>query len=221
MHESKILRPKGYEPSPDLVQYIRDELHMKQLRRMRDDAGEELLSDEKRYERNLDKRKSTWMNKIFQEMADLIFFLECIATIPELKEEFEDEYEELLGLSDPEYSIDDIMLRTSFGRLIASVLQTGNGDSSHPSMIATYVAQVNVYKKIRKVIGPDDSKALGDTLDAMNPDITEKISDDIRYAMAWTKFLSNAREYKKHHRRVIYGHNIIIEVDCNPDFSRK
>jgi hypothetical protein len=207
MDQNHILRPKRYRPDPSLVEYIREELRMKEIRRTRENAGEDLSDEEKRFERNLDKRKSTWMNKIFQVTADLIFFLECIATNPELREEFKDEYNNLFrfGVEDPSYYYAFHVIpgaENTFLRLISSVLQVENRGMHDTSMAATYLAQEAVYEKMRKV--------LEDNLGEYDLEIASKISSDIRYCLAWIRFVSVPDEQKTHLRREIDSHNPVL-----------
>jgi hypothetical protein len=212
MNKNNVLRSKCYEPDPDLVRYILDELRMKEIRRVRENAGENLSIDEKRFERNLDKRKSTWMNKIFQITADLIFFLECIAAKQELSEEFEDEYDDLFG-----FGVEDQMLyhtpgvyENTLSRLISSILQTDDlGTISRDSTTtATYIAQLVVLKKMRLVIeyGMADS----------DPDIAHRIIDDFRYSLAWIKFAFRPVKLKTRFRREIDSHNPVLKDAKSP-----
>jgi hypothetical protein len=207
MDENHILKPKRYRPSSKLVEYIREELRMKQIRRTRENAGEDLSSDEKKFERNLDKRKSTWMNKIFQVTADLIFFLECIATNPELREEFKDEYNNLFqfGVEDPSYYYAFHVIpgaRNTFLRLISSVLQVENRGMHDTSMAATYLAQEAVYEKMQNVLKYN--------LGEYDSEIASKISSDIRYCLAWIRFVSVPDEQKTHLRREIDYYNPVL-----------
>jgi hypothetical protein len=203
MEENHTRTPKCYLPDPDLVQYIKDELRMKQIRRSRENAGEDLLSDEKRFERNLDKRKSTWMNKIFQMTADLIFFLECVANKPELREEFWDEYNNLFGFrgrgDEPLYYSNEVYENT-FSRLISSVLQKSNIDLD-TSMTATYIAQLVVYEKIVNVL---------EELAYSDPDIVDKITEDFSASKAWVRFLTRGTA-EIPFRRKIESHNPVVQ----------
>jgi hypothetical protein len=207
MDENDILRPKCYRPDPDLVEYIRKELQMKEIRRTRENAGEDLSDHEKKVEKNLNKTKSKWMDRIFQRTADLIFFLECIATNPELREEFKDEYNNLFrfGVEDPSYyyafhAIPD--RENTFRRLISSVLQLENRRMHDTSMTATYIAQEAIYKKMRKV--------LEENLGEYDPEIASKISSDIQYCLAWIRFVSVPDEQKTHLRREIDYYNPVL-----------
>jgi hypothetical protein len=210
MSENDVMRPKCYHPAADLVQYIRDELQMKEIRRTRENAGEDLSGDEKRFERNLNKRKSTWMNKIFQITADLIFFLECVANKPELREEFKDEYDDLFGLGVNEeylyYTIE--VFKNSFYRLVSSVLQINNTEIRDSSMTATYIAQDAVFDKMRNVV--ESSMRYSD------PEIANKIIDDIGSSTAWIKLVSLANKQKIHFRREIDSHNPVVQDTKSP-----
>jgi len=214
MEQNHILKPKRYRPDPDLVEYIREELRMKEIRRTRENAGEDLSDDEKRFERNLDKRKSTWMDKIFQKTSDLIFFLECIAAKPELREEFKEEYNNLFGfgVEDPSYYYAFHVIPgalNTFLRLISSVLQVENRGMHVTSMAATYLAQEAVYEKMRKV--------LEDNLGEYDSEIASKIISDIRYCLAWIRFVSVPDEQKTHLRREIDYFNPVLS---NPEFHQ-
>lgn len=211
MHEHGVLRPKCYHPDPDLVEYIREELRMKEIRRTRENAGEDLSDDEKRFERNLNKRKSTWMNKIFQITADLIFFLECIGAKAELREEFKDEYDDLFGF----HGIVDYLYHTvavyenTFYRLISSILQIENTELRDSTMTATYIAQQAVYEKMRKVL---DESGIRYT----DPEIATKIIDDLQYNMAWIKFVALPVHSKDHFRRIIDYQNPVLRDAKSP-----
>ena len=205
MPESHVKRSKCYHPDTNFVQYIWDELRMKEIRRTRENAGEELSGDEKRFERNLDKRKSTWMNKIFQRTADLIFFLECVASKPELREEFKDEYDDLFGLGVNEeylyYSTE--LYKNSFYRLVSSILQTNNMQIRDTSLTATYIAQEAVYRKMQNIVES--------AIRIPDPEIANKILDDIGSSMAWIKFVSLTNITKTHFRREIDSHNPVVQ----------
>jgi hypothetical protein len=220
MPKNHILGPKSYLPNPDFVQYIRDELQMKEIKRAREDAGEELSIDEKRFERNLDKRKSTWMNKIFQTTADLIFFLECVATEPDLTEEFKDEYDDLFGfgveddkmmyhmtlklpgtegyveLNPTAHTIESY--RNTFSRLISSMLQIHDHPTTNPddtTITATYLTQLAVLEKMRPIAKW--------SIEYTHPHIADRIIDDLQYSLAWIKFVSRPVKLKNHFRRRI------------------
>ena len=49
-------------------------------------------------DRNLDRQKVAKLNRVFQSMADLIYFLEMIETHPVLQEFFEKDLEDLVDL---------------------------------------------------------------------------------------------------------------------------
>ncbi|MDQ3968010.1 MAG: hypothetical protein M3275_06405 [Thermoproteota archaeon] len=179
---------------------------MNEIRRSRENAGEELSSDEKRFERNLNKRKSTWMNKIFQITADLIFFLECIANKSELREEFTYEYDNLFRLGvDEQYLYHPTeVFKNTFYRLVASILQVNNAEIRDTSMTATYIAQTAVYEKIANVIE-------GSAIRYTDPKIADKITDDIISSMAWIKFISLVDKPRTHFRREIDSHNPVVQ----------
>jgi hypothetical protein len=214
MAKNDILESKSYRPNANLVQYILDELLMKEIRRNRENAGEDLSHDEKRFERNLNKRKSTWMNKIFQMTADLIFFLECIANKPELKEEFKDEYENLFGFSSggegsdsPErlfYSVE--IHQNTVTRLISSILQLDITEQQDSTMIATYIAQEVAYWKMHNVLTESGMRYT-------DPEITAKIINDLYYNKAWIKFVTVGIDSRTHFRRIIdYNNPVLGEV---------
>jgi hypothetical protein len=214
-YDDQPLGCKGYQPDPALVQYILDELRIKEIRQTRENAGENLSSDEKRFERNLDKRKSTWMNKIFQITADLIFFLECIADKEELKEEFQDEYDDLFG-----FGVDDNALYESkavyentLSRFISSILQTNDlyGTTLHSATTATYIVQLAVLDKMQLII------EYGMVAD--DPVVAERMVNDFRYSLGWTKFVKWAIhpvKLKTGFRRKIDPHNPVLRDAKSP-----
>jgi hypothetical protein len=211
MHEYDILTPRCYHPNPDLVEYIREELRMKEIRRARENAGEGLSDNEKRFEKNLNKRKSTWMNKVFQITADLIFFLECIGAKPELREEFKDEYNDLFGFHVKEeylhYTV--ALYENTFYRLISSILQIENTELPDSTTTATYIAQQAVYEKMRKVL---DESGMRYT----DPEIATKIIDDLQYNMAWIKFVAPPVHSKDYFRRIINYENPVLRDAKSP-----
>lgn len=210
MAKNEISRPKCYPPHPDLVKYIFNELHMKKIKRTRDDAGEELSSDEKTLDKSLNKSKSKWMDRIFQETSNLIFFLECIAVREELNEEFEDEYDELFGFG---FEDQDMLYMypnntNTFRRLILALLQTNNKES----MMASFIAQQAIYQKMKKRIE--------DSYDWENPDIARKITDDFQYSLAWIKFFYTPGIQKTYCRRKIDSHNPVLKDEKSPEVAK-
>jgi hypothetical protein len=204
MDEIVIEEAKRYQPNPDLVQYIKGELRMKEIRRIRENAGEDLSPDEKKLERNLDKRKSTWMNKIFQITADLIFFFECIAAKEELSEEFKDEYDDLFGFGfdDAYIYYTDVDHENPLRRLVFSLLQVNSTGFLNASMTATYVTQKAIYEKMRKVVSED--------IEITDPEIAGKITSDILYCLAWVRFVSKPTTRKTRFRREIDSQNPVL-----------
>jgi competence protein ComGF len=88
----------AYRPSSTLIAYLEEKLHLLKLERKSIMRGEE-LSDEDKKKKELNQRKKVYVlnHHLFESMANLITFFEFITLHhQELREEFEDEIEELL-----------------------------------------------------------------------------------------------------------------------------
>jgi hypothetical protein len=78
-----------------LLQYFLDGEEMK----LQEEVSEEELKKSKKYKRYLDKEKVKILNDyIFPSMANIVFFFKCISSYPELREVFEEDIKDLLGV---------------------------------------------------------------------------------------------------------------------------
>jgi hypothetical protein len=87
-----------YFPSAQIVRYIAERLQYERLELKKKRAGEDLSERDNRFRHKLATDKVRVLDKIFQAMADLSYFLESISAHIELQEIFDDDLKELLGL---------------------------------------------------------------------------------------------------------------------------
>ena len=79
---------------------------------------------------NLKKRKVEVLDRIFTSMANLTFFVECIAEEEELRRDFEDDFKDLLGIrrSDPANQVYGFV----FYHLVTGILRAGKETRTVP-----------------------------------------------------------------------------------------
>ena len=185
-------------PNPKIIKI------MAQLLWHKDDIeiGEPVNKNHKRY---LDKEKVELLNNhIFLSMANLVFFFVSVSRYPELKEIFENDIKDLLGvrLEKPEeYNSQENSYGFAFTELIQNILIPGYGFSS----------QVRVCRKdfrLRLVhILQDTVKSIVELalVDIKNTSTYRIVMNDFERTMAWTKMLADCVdevEAKKPHRRI-------------------
>jgi len=190
-------------PNPDIIKI------MAQLLWHKDDIeiGEPVNKNHKRY---LDKEKVELLNNhIFLSMANLVFFFVSVSRYPELKEIFENDIKDLLGvrLEKPEeynpqtHNRQENNYGLAFTELIQNILIPGYGFSS----------EVRVRRKdfrLRLVhILQDTVKSMVDLAlaDMKNTSAYRIVMNDFERTMAWTKMLADCVdevEAKKPHRRI-------------------
>jgi hypothetical protein len=88
-----------YQPSRSLGRFLKEWLQYQQEEAKATEAGKELTVEVKKHGRYLQKEKVRILNEIiFPSMANVLYFLEEVAKSRELKEGFDQDIKELLGL---------------------------------------------------------------------------------------------------------------------------
>jgi hypothetical protein len=195
---NKVRDVKGLGPNPEIIKVMAGLLWYK------DDIenGEPVKRNHKRY---LDKEKVELLNNhIFPSMANLIFFFVSVSRYPKLKEIFENDIKDLLGvrLENPhENNPQENSYGFAFTELIRTILIPGYG----------FISEVNVCRKDFRLrlnhILQDTVKSMVDLalIDMKDTSTHRIIMNDFERTMAWTKMLADCVdevEVKKPHRRI-------------------
>lgn len=200
---------KYYRPTEDLVNYLKEELQTNRLKRDKVLAGKELSEAEQKLDKNLNKRKSTWMDRIFQDWADMLFFLDFITNFPELKEEFEDELDDLFGLSYPisgrlqtlDYEVADGL---PWYRFLAAALGESDTDNTSPKMILAGVCQEIIKNKIHSILEDNEY------IQYASPQVIRRIDEDFGLALSWINYIEKVKPDDRHASRMIEDPNTFI-----------
>lgn len=185
----RVLGPqnqKRYTPTPMLEKYISEKLQ---------------YLKKKESSRALDTRKVHVLDKIFQSMADLIYFLEKIAVNPDLQKVFEEDLWDLFDLRSENYNIAKQLhplfgtnikgiriQETALTRLIFAILMPHKSDHDFRLRL-TYILQCVIYAKmwlvLRNEFGYDSQ-------------ITKSALEDLENSLGWTGLLGKSKdEYQK------------------------
>ena len=202
-------KPKSYLPERPIVNYMNEKLRFEKSESRIDLRGEAL--QENRTYSNLKKRKVEVLDRIFTSMANLTFFVECIAEEEELRRDFEDDFKDLLGIrrSDPANQVYGFV----FYHLVTGILRAGKetrtvrGQANVVdfSLIQNHQLQQIVRDKTKMAL-PRDLKS-GGTLSA--------ISNNFEMVIGWTGLLANRidRENEKPDRTIDFKTTKLLAVD--------
>jgi hypothetical protein len=199
---SKVNREvKGYGPNPAIIKIMAGLLWYKNDI----EIGETVSTNHKRY---LDKEKVELLNNyIFPSMSNLIFFFVSTSRYPQLRNIFENDIKNLLGvrLENPEGNNSEF----AFIELIRSILLPGYG----------FIGEVKVSRKDFRLrlnqILHDIIKSMVDLAltDMRDTSAYRIVMDDFERTVAWTKMLAHCAdgvEVKKPHRKI---HTILLGED--------
>jgi hypothetical protein len=179
---------KCYKPTIGLISTIKEILLFTTLKNQKYEVGEKLSKKEEEYGTKLNRRKVDVLNRIiFPSMANVTFFLECLSTYPILKDIFEKDILELLGLYQksmkhgksnigmicPMYSNETFV----FARFISSALNNGNFERFDSRFYLLEYMQREVTKIISEMAE-----------DEFGEQFSSKITiQDMERAYAWVK----------------------------------
>ena len=91
---------KSYVPSDTVLRYFKDRVTLSRKIQQFDSVGEEIPDEIKREDGNLRKRKVEILdNHIFPSMANLVIFFKYIAENDQLRDLFEEDIKELVGIN--------------------------------------------------------------------------------------------------------------------------
>jgi hypothetical protein len=192
------LETKDYHCSPDLTRVMHDMLHYKK------DINEwEMTADTKR-KRYLDKEKAILLHKrIFPAMADLVYFFYYVSRYPELREVFDGDIEELLGVRRDITKFDYGFIFTA---LIQSILLIGlnNTAETHVKDFRLRLIQI-----LQESIWAKVDLALPTTF--KNPSAQQAVANDFNRVWGWTRMLAeqverqSEKEGSKLHRTINFS----------------
>jgi len=175
---------KSYQPSTRMKSFLEE--------------GAELLEKGNSH-RSWQRKKVSLLDNIFQSLADLIYFLETLATNPELREVFE---KDLVDLLDPRtggkvgglpYSIalDQTgiqLMGTNLVRLIYASLIPRQSDYKNFRLTLMTQIQVIIFEKLWYIMQEEYG---------MTNQITKSVFSDMRKAVGWVAMLSKPKEFLK------------------------
>lgn len=182
---------KSYEPSEGLVRFIEEKLELlKQVESSRE----------------WDSKKVYYVDKMFQSLADLIYFLESLANNSELREVFEKDLEELLDVrpynktrglpSNVGVSTGIFLTETNLTRLVyASIIPHQKEFKNFRLKLLTNL-QLLVYEKMHYIMQEEYG---------MMNQISKSIFEDMNRCLGWVTMLSKPKEFQKENpNRIIH-----------------
>lgn len=172
-----------YVPSSTLVRYLEEKLRSVEIVLDKTTRGEELSKEDRSDRLLLDRRKVDILNKvIFPSMANVTYFLEFINEHPILRESFENDLKELLGVEQGPGDRSPIARETFiFGRFVNAAIARGSGTNS--SDFRTLLLDAMQYSISQEVT---------DLCTAIHGDemINSVIVPDMSRALAWVRSIS-------------------------------
>lgn len=185
-HGAEEIEPRHFGPRPELKDYLSKRLQISKQMDQIEAAGEEIPHEIYASNKSLSTKKVRILNGIiFQAMADLTYFFGRIAEHPELRDVFDGDIKDLLGLR---HNAQSQRPGYVFSRLIRSILILDKKDvrrrreeTNDYRLILTDLLQQAVQDKIR---GPL-SNVLG-TQEAIN-----NVLNDFSRARGWTIMLKH------------------------------
>lgn len=176
-------KQKRYAPSDAIVRFIEEKL--------------ELLKNDKS-SRKWDSKKVYYLDRLFQSLADLIYFLETTSTNSQLRDNFEDDLEELLDVRP--YRIahglhavigvksGGFLPHTNLIRLIYASLIPYDKDYKNFRLKLLTQVQMLIYEKIWSIIRDEYGHS---TL------IAKSVMEDMKRSLGWVSMLSHPKDYEK------------------------
>jgi hypothetical protein len=188
--------PKGYWPDEEITKIMRGLLWYQD-----DVAAGDVNKEHKRY---LDKEKVRLLHEyVFPSMANIIFFFRSVSTYPQLKEVFENDIKDLLGVrrENPQPNNYGFI----FSALVQSVLLTEldllylreEMPGEDFSLRLNQILQENVRARVNLAL----TKVLKD------PAVQRIVADDFNRALGWTSMLAESapEENKLPHKTIKFG----------------
>ena len=175
---------KSYTPSEALSAFIEKKLEL-------------LKKDES--SRDWDAKKVYYLDKLFQSMADLIYFLEMTAANPKLRETFEQDLEDLLDVRP--YRITKglpaileihqsgmLLTQTNLLRLVyASLIPHDKNYKNFRLKLLSHI-QLIIHEKMWSIMQDEYG---------YSTQIAKSVLEDMGRALGWTAMLSKPKEYDK------------------------
>ena len=185
------------------LQEVKSYVPSKWLKSLLDEKLQLLKNNES--DRNWDRKKVDTVDKIFQSMADLIYFLEMTAKHSELREIFEKDLEDLLDIR-PDSKMQGLstllgvqhrgvrLTQTNLTRLIYASLIPHQDDYQNFRLRLLNKLQGIVFEKMwwimRNKFGSQSQ-------------IMDSVVDDMAKCVGWTAMLAGPKEYDKTNQKRI------------------
>ena len=193
-HEVEGHLQKHFSPDSRLIEYLRERLQLSAQMDEMDAAGEEIPPEIFTRDKSLRTKKLRILDDIvFQAMADLTFFFECIAEHPELNDLFDNDIQDLLGLrrNTPELQRSGYM----FSRLIRSILIADKKIEFKQGDIRRSKEEVNGYRLILTDLLQQSihDKVEGPLLYVIRtPEARKNVLNDFDTVRGWTIMLKHS-----------------------------
>lgn len=204
-HKDRKLTSKSYHCHSDVRRVMQDMLQYKK------DINEWEMSADIKRKRYLDKEKVLLLRKhIFPGMANLLYFFYYVSRYPELREVFDNDIEELLGIRRDSTKFEYGFI---FNTLIQSILLIGpyNTAETHVKDFRLRLIQI-----LQEAIWAKADLALPNIF-RKNPSAQRVVGDDFHRVWAWTTMLAEQVEQQaekqigKLHRTISFSHMPLIE----------
>jgi hypothetical protein len=169
-----------YTPSEVIVNYIEERLRLDKQAEERTIEGKAAMPEYAKKDASLRRRKNYVLDKAFQAMADLTYFIETIAASQRLQELFTDDLNDLFGLREHTLDWNDPRSKIVFGRLLEAVVNGySNREKGLPdhAMKLTHIMQMKVFEKVHNAASTNFKTA----------GAGKNVSADIQRAVAWSE----------------------------------
>jgi hypothetical protein len=195
------LARKSYVPDKSIVNYMNEKLQFEKERNKLSLRGEALQTNP--LYSTLKKRKVDVLDRVFRSMANIVFFFDRISTEEDLREDFEDDVKDLLGVrrDNPEERIYGFI----FYRLVSSILIERNRSKklqSHGNVQIELIAQdrnldvsdfsLNLNHFLQQIVRDKVRSSLPTGVDMLGAQTA--ILNDFDRALAWTGLLAHSTD---------------------------
>lgn len=171
--------------------------------------------DDKKHKRYLDKEKVKLLNEhIFPSMANVIFFFRCTSRYTLLREIFEDDIKDLLGVRGKSSKDSDYGL--IFSDLVRSILLPGLGFLRHEE-ICDKDFRLRLNQILQETVSAKVDLSLNEVF--KNPAAQRVVAEDFNRAWAWVRTLAEsvATEDNKPPHRTIRSDLFVTQLKESPD----
>lgn len=197
MTNTNQLGQKSYTFSRFLKEYLDEVLKIEKIKKSHTDNSRLGVHDQRRIRNNDEKKVNVLNKRVFESMANLIYFFEFLNEHPELISKFGDDIEVLLGLR----SHGTYKLQT-FRRLLDALLgydperDTDNRFSFRRRLLE--ISQFCILEKMESLTKTKKSWPI----ESPTLHLQDMIMSDMQRAEVWTNFFDKHtdRENKKTHR---------------------